>query len=193
LPEASEQVGGADSMPHRQRSLSEAFALAKQTESPPVVDEAVGEFRASTPKASTTVDRHVLIVDDNDINLKILATFMRRIGCSYETANNGLVALEKYQQAQRQFNYVLMGRLRPLSFMAQLTATDISMPVMDGIISTSKIREYEEENSLPRAAIMAVTGVASATMQQQAFAAGIDDYLVKPLSLRDLKRVMNIA
>ncbi|KAF4218964.1 hypothetical protein CNMCM6805_004312 [Aspergillus fumigatiaffinis] len=173
LPEASEQVGGADSMPHRQRSLSEAFALAKQTESPPVVDEAVGEFRASTPKASTTVDRHVLIVDDNDINLKILATFMRRIGCSYETANNGLVALEKYQQAQRQFNYVLM--------------------VMDGIISTSKIREYEEENSLPRAAIMAVTGVASATMQQQAFAAGIDDYLVKPLSLRDLKRVMNIA
>jgi CheY-like chemotaxis protein len=103
------------------------------------------------------------------------------------------VALEKYQQAQRQFNYVLMGRLRPLSFMAQLTATDISMPVMDGIVSTSKIREYEEENSLPRAAIMAVTGVASATMQQQAFAAGIDDYLVKPLSLRDLKRVMNIA
>jgi CheY-like chemotaxis protein len=67
------------------------------------------------------------------------------------------------------------------------------MPVMDGISSTSKIREYEEENSLPRAAIMAVTGVASATMQQQAFAAGIDDYLVKPLSLRDLKRVMNIT
>jgi CheY-like chemotaxis protein len=64
---------------------------------------------------------------------------------------------------------------------------------MDGITSTGKIREYEEENSLPRAAIMAVTGVASATMQQQAFAAGVDDYLVKPLSLRDLKRVMNIA
>ncbi|EAW25629.1 putative sensor histidine kinase/response regulator [Aspergillus fischeri NRRL 181] len=173
LPEASKQIGSADSTPHRQRSLSEAFALAKQTESPPVVEESVDEFRASTPKASTTIDRHVLIVDDNDINIKILATFMRRIGCSYETANNGLVALEKYQQAQRQFNYVLM--------------------VMDGIISTSKIREYEEENSLPRAAIMAVTGVASATMQQQAFAAGIDDYLVKPLSLRDLKRVMNIA
>ncbi|KMK58278.1 sensor histidine kinase/response regulator [Aspergillus fumigatus Z5] len=180
LPEAREQIGSSDSMPHRQRSLSEAFVLAKQTESPPVVEGLeLGEFRGSTPKASTTTDRHVLIVDDNDINLKILATFMRRIGCIYETATNGLVALEKYQQAQRQFNYVLM---------------DLSMPVMDGIISTSKIREYEEENSLPRAAIMAVTGVASATMQQQAFAAGIDDFLVKPLSLRDLKRVMmNIA
>lgn len=40
---------------------------------------------------------------------------------------------------------------------------------------------------------MAVTGVASSEMQQQAFAAGIDDYLVKPLSLHDLKRIMNIA
>ena len=40
---------------------------------------------------------------------------------------------------------------------------------------------------------MAVTGVASSGMQQQAFAAGIDDYLVKPLSLHDLKRIMNIA
>ncbi|KAF7161357.1 hypothetical protein CNMCM5623_006971 [Aspergillus felis] len=178
LPEGSAHIEHADRIPFRGRSLSEAFALAKQTESPPVVEETVDEFRASTPKASKTTDLHVLIVDDNDINLKILATFMRRIGCSYETATNGLVALEKYRQSERQFNYILM---------------DISMPVMDGIISTSKIREYEEENSLPRAAIMAVTGVASATMQQQAFAAGIDDYLVKPLSLRDLKRVMNIA
>ncbi|GFF47985.1 signal transduction histidine-protein kinase BarA [Aspergillus udagawae] len=178
LPEGAPHIGHADSIPSRGRSLSEAFALAKQTESPPVVEETVDEFRASTPKASKTIGLHVLIVDDNDINLKILATFMRRIGCSYETANNGLVALEKYQQSEHRFNYILM---------------DISMPVMDGITSTGKIREYEEENSLPRAAIMAVTGVASATMQQQAFAAGVDDYLVKPLSLRDLKRVMNIA
>lgn len=67
------------------------------------------------------------------------------------------------------------------------------MPIMDGIIASSKIREYEEQHSLRRAAIMAVTGVASSGMQQQAFAAGIDDYLVKPLSLHDLKRIMNIA
>ncbi|RLM00050.1 hypothetical protein CFD26_108406 [Aspergillus turcosus] len=178
LPEGSGHMDSTNGIPSRERRLSEAFALAQQTESPPVVEGSVDEFRASTPKASKTLDLHVLIVDDNDINLKILATFMRRIGCSYETANNGLVALEKYRQSERRFNYILM---------------DISMPVMDGISSTSKIREYEEENSLPRAAIMAVTGVASATMQQQAFAAGIDEYLVKPLSLRDLKRVMNIS
>ncbi|EAW09053.1 response regulator [Aspergillus clavatus NRRL 1] len=163
--------------PPRERSLSEAFALSKQGVSPPVVKETVEEFRASTPKSPTTNGLHVLIVDDNDINLKIMATFMRRIGCSYETAINGLDALEKYQKTPRPFNYVLM---------------DISMPVMDGISATNKIREHEEEQSLPRSAIMAITGVASTGMQQQAFAAGIDDYLVKPLSLHDLKRVMNI-
>jgi CheY-like chemotaxis protein len=66
------------------------------------------------------------------------------------------------------------------------------MPVMDGITSSSKIREYEEEHELPRAAIMAVTGVASSETQEQAFAAGIDDYLVKPLSLHDLKRILSV-
>jgi response regulator RpfG family c-di-GMP phosphodiesterase len=55
-------------------------------------------------------DIHVLVVDDNDINLKILATFMRKIGCSYDTASNGLIALEKYKVSQRRFDFVLMGQ-----------------------------------------------------------------------------------
>ncbi|PYH37765.1 uncharacterized protein BO87DRAFT_383468 [Aspergillus neoniger CBS 115656] len=171
-------LGPLSGVPLRGRSLSDAFAMAKGTESPPVVRENVSEFAPSPPRESTSKNLHVLIVDDNDINLKILATFLRKIGCSYETASNGLAALEKYKSSTKSFDYILM---------------DISMPIMDGIVSSSKIREYEEQHSLPRAAIMAVTGVASSEMQQQAFAAGIDDYLVKPLSLHDLKRIMNIA
>ena len=67
------------------------------------------------------------------------------------------------------------------------------MPVMDGLVSTSKIRQYEKEKGLKPSCIMAVTGVASDTMQQQALAAGINDYLIKPLSLHELKRIMSIA
>ncbi|OJJ68218.1 hypothetical protein ASPBRDRAFT_199354 [Aspergillus brasiliensis CBS 101740] len=171
-------LGPLSGLPLRGRSLSDAFAMAKGTESPPVVRENVSEFAPSPPRGSVGKNLHVLIVDDNDINLKILATFLRKIGCSYETASNGLAALEKYKSSTKPFDYILM---------------DISMPIMDGIVSSNKIREYEEQHSLPRAAIMAVTGVASSEMQQQAFAAGIDDYLVKPLSLHDLKRIMNIA
>ncbi|RAH43541.1 uncharacterized protein BO95DRAFT_207953 [Aspergillus brunneoviolaceus CBS 621.78] len=162
----------------RGRSLSDAFALAKGSESPPVVRENVSDFAPDMSQKSKQNDLHVLIVDDNDINVKVLTTFMRKIGCSYETATDGLIALEKFKASTKHFDYILM---------------DISMPVMDGIESSSKMREFEEETSRPRTAIMAVTGVASSEMQQQAFAAGIDDYLVKPLSLHDLKRIMNIA
>ncbi|KAF7712770.1 Uncharacterized protein PECH_007344 [Penicillium ucsense] len=121
---------------------------------------------------------HVLVVDDNNINLKILATYMRKIGCSYETASNGLIALEKYKASPRRFDFVLM---------------DISMPVMDGLTSTSKIRQHEKEHSLESSCILAVTGVASDNMQQQAIAAGINDYLIKPLSLQGLRKIMHIS
>ncbi|CEJ62711.1 hypothetical protein PMG11_11203 [Penicillium brasilianum] len=51
---------------------------------------------------------HVLIVDDNNINLKILSTFVRKMGCSYETASNGLIALKKYKESEKPFTYILM-------------------------------------------------------------------------------------
>jgi CheY-like chemotaxis protein len=68
--------------------------------------------------------------------------------------------------------------------------SDISMPVMDGIMSTNKIRQFEEKMGLARSRIMAITGVASTDMQQRAKAAGIDEYLVKPVSLVALKKVI---
>ncbi|KAJ5496706.1 hypothetical protein N7463_008693 [Penicillium fimorum] len=120
-------------------------------------------------------DMHVLIVDDNDINLKILATFMRKLGCSYDTASNGLIALEQVESSSRRYDLILM---------------DLSMPVMDGLVSTSKIRQHEKNHGLQPSRIMAVTGVASDTMQQAAAIAGVDDYLVKPLSLRKLKMLI---
>ncbi|KAL4736605.1 hypothetical protein BDV11DRAFT_10681 [Aspergillus similis] len=118
---------------------------------------------------------HILIVDDNAINLKILATFAAKIGCAYETATDGLIALNKYKNAAQRYDLILM---------------DISMPVMDGIVATKEIRQFEEEMGLKRSRIMAVTGVASTDMQQRAEAAGVDEYLVKPVSLVALKKVI---
>lgn len=67
------------------------------------------------------------------------------------------------------------------------------MPVMDGLVSTSKIRDFERELNIKPSCIMAVTGVSSTAFQHQATTAGIDNYLIKPLSLRALKTLMNIA
>ncbi|KAJ5660120.1 hypothetical protein N7507_006571 [Penicillium longicatenatum] len=142
------------------------------------VEEATPSFPAVDPTPSgEPKTMHVLIVDDNEINVKILVTFLRKMGCSYETASNGLIALEKYMASKKYFDFVLM---------------DISMPVMDGLVSTKKIRQHEQETSIDSSCILAVTGVASDDMHKQAMKAGINDYLVKPLSLQKLKKVMGI-
>ncbi|KAJ5953356.1 hypothetical protein N7454_000252 [Penicillium verhagenii] len=120
---------------------------------------------------------NVLIVDDNSINLKIMSTFIRKIGCHYETALNGLIALEKYQSAKQPYDFVLM---------------DISMPVMDGLESTERIREHEREQSLQPSTIIAITAVASNDIQEAAFKAGVNDYLVKPLSLDKLRELIHV-
>lgn len=51
-----------------------------------------------------------LLVDDNDINLKILASFMKRLGHGYDTAANGLEALQLYTANPGLYSFVLMGR-----------------------------------------------------------------------------------
>ncbi|OKL58128.1 hypothetical protein UA08_06433 [Talaromyces atroroseus] len=113
---------------------------------------------------------HVLIVDDNEINLKVLSAYIRKLGHTYETATNGLIALNKYKESPRSFGLVLM--------------------VLDGIAATRKIRAFERQQEFRPVTVLAVTGVASATMQQQALSAGVDNYLIKPLSLQQLKQVI---
>lgn len=69
----------------------------------------MSELRPSPEDRPPAEDVHVLIVDDNEINLKILESFMRKIGSSFETASNGLAAVEKYKKSKRQFDFILMG------------------------------------------------------------------------------------
>ncbi|RDW78899.1 hybrid sensor histidine kinase/response regulator [Aspergillus mulundensis] len=143
----------------------------------PILEQSTVELTGRTTDKPVQIHEHLhlLIVDDNAINLKILATFAAKIGCTYDTASDGLIALNKYRDTSRRYDLILM---------------DISMPVMDGIVATKEIRQFEEEQGYPRSRIMAVTGVASTDMQQRAQAAGIDEYLVKPVSLVALKKVI---
>ncbi|CEL10277.1 hypothetical protein ASPCAL13399 [Aspergillus calidoustus] len=117
----------------------------------------------------------VLIVDDNEINIKILAKLMSRLGYQHEAAINGLVALNKFKESPAAFKVILM---------------DVSMPVMDGIDATRHIRAFEREQSLTPVKIYAVTGIASESMQKDALLAGVDEYLVKPLSLQKVSTII---
>ena len=67
---------------------------------------------------------------------------------------------------------------------------DISMPVMDGFEATRRIRAYERENGLQPVAIFALSGLASASAQQEAQESGIDLFLTKPVRLKELSLIL---
>ena len=137
---------------------------------------------------ANTGNLHVLLVDDNKINLQLLVMFMRKCGFTYEEAMNGQEALDKFKDAclpgprttssegaSQHFDFVLM---------------DISMPVMNGIEATRRIRDFERENNLPNTNVIALTGLASRDAQRDAKSAGIDIFLPKPVRFAELKKLL---
>jgi CheY-like chemotaxis protein len=117
-----------------------------------------------------------LLVDDNPINLKILTTYMKKLRLPYRTATNGQQAADLFREGSGLYKCVFM---------------DISMPVMDGFEATRQIRSTEMEKSLHRCTIFALTGLASADAQQEAFTSGIDLFLTKPVKLAELSQILS--
>ena len=100
---------------------------------------------------------------------------MRRSKLRYETASNGLEALQVYTAHPSRFFLIFM---------------DMGMPVMDGFISTTKIREVEKKKRLPRCHIVAITGGTSADSKETAMRAGVDKYYTKPIRMKDLSALV---
>ncbi|OBS18738.1 hypothetical protein FPOA_10466 [Fusarium poae] len=116
-----------------------------------------------------------LLVEDNAINMKILQTYMKKLGVVYDCASNGQQAVESYKAKGGTYKCVLM---------------DISMPVMDGFEATRLIRLFEKEGSLPRRQVVAISGLASKDAQEDAYANGLDLFLAKPVQLKELSEIL---
>lgn len=117
----------------------------------------------------------VLLVDDNQINLKILCAFMKKLGREYEAVTNGKEAVDAFSNQPNSFAYILM---------------DISMPVMDGLEATRKIRAYEQRSRLSAITIIALTGLSSESTHREALDSGVDVFLTKPARLKSLRDVL---
>ncbi|MGY6559890.1 MAG: response regulator [Nitritalea sp.] len=103
----------------------------------------------------------LLVVEDNDINLKYMRLLMDQLGYSFATARDGLEAVEKL--TENSYDVIFM---------------DIQMPRMDGFQATKKIRE---ENLAPDAFIIGLSANAFTEDIEKAYKAGMHTYLSKPV------------
>jgi CheY-like chemotaxis protein len=69
---------------------------------------------------------------------------------------------------------------------------DIAMPVKDGIAVMKEIRQFEQESKLPRVRIAALTWFSSEKYQKNAFMAGVDMFLIKPVSMKAPKPILEV-
>ncbi|MFA6064179.1 MAG: ATP-binding protein [Gallionella sp.] len=115
----------------------------------------------------------VLAVDDHPINRDLLGRQIRLLGLRAETAENGEVALSMWRE----------GRFA-------LVITDCHMPEMDGYEFARKARRIETEESRSRTPIIAWTANALAEEAGRCDAAGMDDLLVKPANLAQLRATL---
>jgi len=120
---------------------------------------------AAPPTPAQPLRGHVLLVEDNPVNRQVAQRILSLLGLSLELAEHGKEALEKLDAGK--FDVVLM---------------DCQMPVMDGYTATRARRMYESEGRAKRIAIIAMTANAMAGDRDKCLAAGMDDYLTKPLN-----------
>ncbi len=113
----------------------------------------------------------VLVVEDNRVNQLVATGMLTALGHTTDTAEDGLAALEVLGQAA--YDLVLM---------------DVQMPRMDGYEATRSIRAREGEGR--RTTVIAMTANAVAGVRERCLAAGMDDFLTKPVDLEQLTRTL---
>lgn len=106
----------------------------------------------------------ILLVEDYAVNIKVASKFLEKWQITFEVAENGKIATEKYDVGK--YDLILM---------------DIQMPIMDGYTATENIRKID--GNVP---IIALTASATMNNQDRAFTVGMNDYVTKPFNPQEL-------
>ncbi|EME82497.1 uncharacterized protein MYCFIDRAFT_215705 [Pseudocercospora fijiensis CIRAD86] len=159
----------------------------------PRVSTGQGSPQAKTDKSNAEVDGGVnlLLVDDNPINLQLLVTYAEKYGHSKQVATDGLQAVEAYKQSCLDHESKPDPKLQRMSHKPQVVLMDINMPVLNGFEATRQIRGFEKQKGVEPATIIALTGLGSASAQQEAFSSGVDLFLTKPVRLKELTKILD--
>jgi two-component system sensor histidine kinase/response regulator len=166
----------------RCRELGVSAYLLKPVKRSQLYD-AITDVLRSTPEAKQQpelVTRHsieekrrglrILLAEDNRVNQRLASVLLQRLGHAVRVVDNGFEAIRAL--SEEQFDLVLM---------------DVQMPAMDGFQATKAIRERAEWKTLP---VVAMTAHAMKGDREKCLAAGMDDYLAKPIQREELLRVL---
>ena len=159
--------------PVRQAQLFDAMvnALRVTTQRPkPELGTSMSQGKEALPDYS---NKKVLVVEDNRINQKVVVSMLARFQLEVDLADNGQLALELLEK--QAYDLVLM---------------DCQMPVMDGYEATKILRDREKATNSPRTPIIALTAHATTVAREICLAAGMDDYLSKPVNRSELAAIL---
>lgn len=128
---------------------------------------------AVEPGVARLAGRHVLLVEDNEINQVVIKAQLETLGLVVAIAGNGEEGLEAWRSGE--FDVVL---------------TDCQMPVKDGFELTHDIRREERSSGRGHTPILAITANALKGEAEKCLASGMDGYLSKPVALHELQETL---
>jgi signal transduction histidine kinase/DNA-binding response OmpR family regulator len=168
--DATDGIGAYLAKPVQQAHLYECLTLASASPAPTTPHAA--EPVAVAPPSPESRQRRILLVEDNEINQMVAVGLLTNLGYQSDVANDGIEGLNL--AASRSYDAVLM---------------DCRMPRMDGFSATAELRRREDAGH--RTPIIALTASALVTDRVRCLAAGMDDYLAKPVNPAELEAILN--
>jgi signal transduction histidine kinase/CheY-like chemotaxis protein/HPt (histidine-containing phosphotransfer) domain-containing protein len=158
-----------------QANEDDTHVFKDETKDPDTTESEPSKEAAATHSNphNTTLLPDILLVEDNEVNLKVAEKLIQYIGYPFDFALNGQEAFEKVKQ--NRYRMILM---------------DCQMPVMDGYKCTARIRDFETAAGLNRTPILAMTANAMMGDREKCLDAGMDDYMSKPLNRYILEKTL---
>jgi CheY-like chemotaxis protein/HPt (histidine-containing phosphotransfer) domain-containing protein len=173
-----EEIGfvGSVSKPIKQAQLQQALVRAISGPQAPAPKAVVAPKQETSPRVR--VPLRILLCDDNAINQKVALRLLQQVGYAADLAANGLQALAALDR--QHYDLVFM---------------DVMMPEMSGLEATRMIRQRQKESQQfttyqPPPVVIAMTANAMQGDREQCLAAGMDDYLAKPVRLEDVRAIL---